>query len=209
MTEKELRIAISMRETTAESYEELRDSLARDWIHYLERVFPNIKWLYVPNMGESVQDYLKQWDINGIILSGGESLGISFERDETERLIFEYSRKNNLPVLGVCRGMQVIYSWLGGKLLQTDDSFKSRHVSTSHRILIEGKERVVNSYHSIQLDLQTCPKELSPLAFSIEDDSLEAYTGNKILGLMWHPERHKLPLKWETNLIYNLFKYSG
>ena len=48
----------------------------------------------------------------GIILSGGNSLiscgGDSILRDLTEKKIYELALKINIPLIGVCRGMQVI-----------------------------------------------------------------------------------------------------
>ena len=72
---------------------------------------------------------------SGVVLSGGIDTHPQFynnarinyplapekfhiERDEFELKVFEYSRQNNIPVLGICRGMQLINIALGGNLIQ-------------------------------------------------------------------------------------------
>ena len=40
------------------------------------------------------------------------------ERDSMEKLIFDTAYKNDKPILGVCRGLQIINAFLGGTLYQ-------------------------------------------------------------------------------------------
>jgi putative glutamine amidotransferase len=78
-------------------------------------------------------DYIKNLD--GIILSGGidihpkkygnekedyrnAPLKFKEERDEFEISIFKLSQENNIPLLAVCRGMQLVNIILGGNLQQ-------------------------------------------------------------------------------------------
>ena len=46
--------------------------------------------------------------INGIILSGGNNIGDVKERDITETYLLKYAETNEIPVLGICRGMQML-----------------------------------------------------------------------------------------------------
>ena len=47
----------------------------------------------------------------------------------------------------------------------------------------------VNSYHNLKINEATLDKRLIVKARSIEDKSIEAFRGENLLGLMWHPER--------------------
>ena len=86
------------------------------------------------------------------------------------------------PVLGVCRGMQVIQYRFGVKFSGEG------HVTPRQLIRINGKLEEVNRYHKFAA-LQSCP-ELEPWAFA-EDGVIEALrtADNKLVGVMWHPER--------------------
>lgn len=204
---KKLNIGISMREVNAIGYHEKRDSIARDWYRYMEEVLPNSNWLLLPNIDNNICHYLKNWDINALILSGGEDLGSSKERDNTEKLIFNYSQNNSLPILGICRGFQAIYKWLGGNIEKQDINFSKYHVATRHQIKINNELNEVNSYHSNALIETSKPDELQVLARCKRDNTIEAFEGENILGLMWHPERENKFHEWDAKRIKKLFKY--
>tara|TARA_B100001287_G_C22468711_1_gene428571 strand:+ start:148 stop:660 length:513 start_codon:yes stop_codon:yes gene_type:complete len=68
---------------------------------------------------------------DGIILTGGEDINpieyndtsniklcgpINYKRDTLERKLFEYAFKNKIPLIGVCRGMQMMNVVSGGTL---------------------------------------------------------------------------------------------
>lgn len=56
----------------------------------------------------------------GIVLTGGNSLckygGNAPERDENEHTLIDYAVQNNIPLYGLCRGMQVILDYFGIEL---------------------------------------------------------------------------------------------
>lgn len=203
---KNLRIAISMRVTLASGYHEVRDTLARDWSVYMNKVFPQARWLIVPNMEKAVVTYLQKWNINALILTGGDDLGIFVDRDRTEEYMFRYAQNHGYPVLGVCRGLQAMYTWLGGEVKPTNADFVARHVAKEHEIKYEGNVYQVNSYHSLMLDPFSCPDILQPIAYCVSDNAIEAVKGNGVLGFMWHPERHEEPQGWETDIIRGFLK---
>ena len=202
-----LNIGISMRETNAINYYEKRDSIARDWFRYMVEVMPNANWILLPNIGEEIIKYIDTWGINAFILSGGEDLGISDERDETESMIFKYSLKENLPVLGICRGCQLVYKLIGGSIEKKNDEFSKFHTANYHEVIIGKKIKKVNSYHSSALVENQKPKELEIIARCENDNSIEAYKGYNLLGLMWHPEREIEFNEWDAIKIKKLFKY--
>lgn len=204
---KKLNIGISMRETNAIGYNEKRDSIARDWYRYMHEVMPNANWLLLPNIEKNIFSYIENWDINAFILIGGEDLGISDERDNTEKLIFEYSRKETLPILGICRGFQLIYKLMGGSIEKQSENFSRFHTANHHEIIMGNKKEIVNSYHSNAIIESVKPKELEIIARCKKDNTIEAYEGYNILGFMWHPEREKVFNEWDAEKIKNFFKY--
>ena len=170
-----LNIGISMRETNATNYIEKRDSIARDWYRFMNNVLPNANWILLPNIEKNIINYLKRWDINALILSGGDDLGISDERDYTEKLIFEYSKNHKIPLLAVCRGFQLVYKLMGGSLEKLNDKFSKFHTENYHEVNINNKIFNVNSYHSNVLIENTKPAELNIIARCIKDNSIEAF----------------------------------
>lgn len=159
--------------------------------------------------------------IDGLLLSGGvdidpkyygeENTGkiveISSAMDESEQLLIKLAMEADLPILGICRGMQSLNVFCGGTLIQ--DIPSERGVSVVHRldkpetafhnIIVEkdsplseaigfGTHRI-NSYH--HQAVKKLSPEFSACAFA-EDGIVEAiYHKNKkfILGVQWHPER--------------------
>lgn len=193
-----------MRETQSKSYHEIRDCIARDWYKYLKKIIPNAKWILLPSLEKDIERYIKDWDVNAFVLTGGEDLGKSSVRDVTEKTIFEFSQKNNLPILGVCRGCQAIYKWMGGKIIHQKKYNSINHISSRHKIEYNQNIVEVNSFHSNLLD-SNIPSKLKVLARCIDDSSIECFEGKKILGIMWHPERDVKTQKFDSEAIINLF----
>ena len=202
-----LRIGITMRITNANDYYDLRDSISQDWINYFNNYFPKTRWILIPNSEEKVLRYIKMWKINGFILSGGDDLGLTISRDRTEKIILEYALKNNFPVLGICRGLQLIIKFMGGSILKGGQEFVKRHVSNKHNVIYKNVNREVNSYHSFKIDTFNFPDRLKILATDSIDESIEAVHGENILGLMWHPERRSRIIDWEKELITGHFNF--
>jgi len=204
---RELRIGISMRETDASSYSEKRDSIARDWYMYLSKIMPNANWVLLPNISDDITNYLEYWKLNAFILTGGEDLNTSLERDKTEKLVFEYSQLHSFPILGICRGFQALYKWSGGIVETNGLAFNQIHGSTRHKVILNNKILEVNSYHSNSLNELSKPDSLKIIGRCEYDSTIEAFKGDNILGLMWHPERENIVSTYEKIMIKKLFKY--
>jgi putative glutamine amidotransferase len=120
--------------------------------------------------------------VDGIILSGGNDIGSAPDRDVTEAALLDLALKRSLPVLGICRGMQMMAVWAGATL-----SGAKGHVRTRHQLsgAIGGS---ANSYHSVCLT--SCPEPFRVTARS-EDGAIEAVAHARLPweGWMWHPER--------------------
>ena len=64
---------------------------------------------------------------NGETVYNNSPSAFQIERDLFEEKIYRYSQLNKLPVLGICRGMQLINVLEGGKFIQDLDNGNERH----------------------------------------------------------------------------------
>jgi len=177
-------IAITQRVEFIESINERRDALSQEWSE-LAKACGFIPIL-IPNNSDIAIEISEELNIDGIIFSGGNDLAVyggnAPERDDTETALIRYSVENNIPLLGVCRGAQMLLHYFGAKLEKVEG-----HVRTEH-ILTSGK--TVNSFHGFAA--KTVPDCLEVTERS-EDGVIEefAHIGYKIIyGIMWHPERY-------------------
>jgi gamma-glutamyl-gamma-aminobutyrate hydrolase PuuD len=199
MQTKSLRIGITTRITHATTYIEQRDALSHEWSRFLKQALPHAAWLALPNLGkESIIDYCHRWEINALILTGGEDIGVAPRRDETELTLLNWAAEQQLPVLGICRGMQLMGVNAGSTLKPTIG-----HVQTQH--FLQGSFiGNANSFH--QFSLSTCPQDFIVLAHS-EDGEIEAIRHQSLAweGWMWHPERESVINTRDINNLVRLF----
>jgi len=178
-----------MRVTSAQGYNELRDTIAQDWPKYMSYLFPHANYFFIPNIEESAIDYCKKKNINLLIISGGDNIGLFEKRDKTELILLEFMINSKLPVIGICRGMQLIHHYFGGIIKDGNKDFVKEHRATEHKVVIKKEIIIVNSYHNCRIKESTLHSNLSILARNINDNSIEAFIGENLLGIMWHPER--------------------
>jgi len=176
------KILVSQRVDVIESYNERRDALDQNWARFLYEA--GIIGLPVFNHNETIKELLPSFQINGILLTGGNSHanygGTAPERDNTDNLLISYAIENKIPLLGVCRGMQSIVIYFQGVLHKV-----SGHIAVRHDIDIN---RNVNSYH--EYSALSLPDSLEVISKS-KDGEIE-YIKHKeysLTGIMWHPER--------------------
>jgi len=204
-----LRFGITTRITQANGYEESRDSLAHDWADFFTREFPKDIWASIPNIGSDAVRYFQSLSLNVLILSGGDSIGETPKRDETEFALLDYALKKSIPVIAVCRGMQIVNSYFGGNILMGDQNFVSNHRATRHEVVFEDETILsLNSYHNNLIHEQSLSPHLSVLARCKEDNSIEAFTGRGLIGIMWHPEREMDDKNQSTKLIKTFIQKS-
>ncbi len=163
----------------------------------------------------------------GLVLSGGGDVHysayggdpalceqVSETRDKLEFGLLEIAMARRVPVLGICRGIQVLNVFLGGTLIghiEGHSAFEqgNQKVDRKHRInvlagtklhAILGEEfPTVNSAH------HQAVKELGNgliVSARTEDGTIEAVElpgEHFVIGVQWHPERDKNE-KGEFNL---------
>lgn len=189
------RIGITLRIVKASNYDEMRDSLSHDWELFLQKL--NFFPIFIPNSLSDVESFLKEMEVDGLILSGGDNIGENKERDKTERKIIKFGITYKIPIFGVCRGMQVLNDYFGGKLTM-DDSIK--HVENPHKIslssvklqsILEKDSFQVNSFHKNLIKKNQLGKDLKLFAYCPTDMTVEGFIHKDypIMGVMWHPER--------------------
>lgn len=181
------RIAISQRsDVTAKG--ERRDALDQAW-PYLIAGLGGVP-MPVPNRLDDVPGHLEAIDADAILLTGGNDVqpGLpthSAERNRTEQAMLEWAARRRLPVLGVCRGFQIMNVVMGGRLSPIEG-----HVAVSHDVELDAAAVPVNSFHNWGIKAA----DLAP-AFVIKGRAggewIEAATHCELpwVGVMWHPER--------------------
>lgn len=195
-----LRIGVTMRVLEAQGYHEPRDALAQDWSRFLSMALPDAAWLPLPNLGANkARAYCEKWGINRLILTGGEDIGVSAIRDETEQDLLIWAKERAVPVLGICRGMQMMAVWAGVALKPVEGHVRTRH-------LLQGDfMHEVNSFHNY--GLADCPHGFEVTA-KAENGEIEAIrnTEQNWEGWMWHPEREDPFQSADINRLRRLFK---
>jgi gamma-glutamyl-gamma-aminobutyrate hydrolase PuuD len=153
----------------------------------------------VPNiLGSAIDEWLNIINPTAVVLSGGNDIGLAIDRDSTEYALLKSAYERQLPVLGICRGMQIMAHWAGTSLCRLQG-----HVRARHRLLGEITAEV-NSYH--EFSLATCPKNFVVLARS-EDGAIEAIRHQTLPweGWMWHPEREPNFSEHDVKRLKSLF----
>lgn len=154
--------------------------------------------------------------INGLLLSGGfdispvlygeEPFGVGKvdpDRDRFEIEITKYAWRLGIPILAICRGIQVLNVALGGTLKQRIKGIKhfqqAERCQPSHSISIEQgslfhkiikqKKLMVNSFHHDAIE--KIDHRLKATAWAKDEvvEVLEASDPKKfVLGVQFHPE---------------------
>lgn len=171
--------------------------------------------------------------VNGLLLSGGgdidtfitneepqKRLGAIYPiRDNTEVALCRLALKKNIPILGICRGCQILSIASGGKIHQDIDlistikhSQQSPKYYPTHFVNLETDSKLIRIYKSNKLKVNSFHHQAvsilgDNMAVSAKsnDNIIEAieHKNNKfVLGVQWHPE-----LMFENyNIHLELFK---
>jgi putative glutamine amidotransferase len=141
----------------------------------------------LPNYTEAALALCEGDAICGLVLTGGNDLAIcggdAPERDAVENALLDLAAERGLPVLAVCRGMQLIQQRFAIPLRRVEG-----HVAQRQLIRIAGEPREVNSYHCFAAFDSHAPLDVWAVA---DDGVVKAirHSSLPITGIMWHPER--------------------
>lgn len=187
-------VAVSQRVEFYPDRDERRDSLDQRlcmWLRsggFLPIPVPNCMSAASVDIANGAQRNLHAWLYairpSAVVLSGGNDIGEYPDRDITERSLLAWAEEIGVPVLGICRGMQMMSVQATGMLKPIQG-----HVRTRHHLCgdIVGE---VNSFH--KFTLTGCPPGFEVLARA-EDNEIEAIRHVDLPweGWMWHPEREQ------------------
>lgn len=176
--------------------------------------------LPIINNKEDIKEYLN--NIDGLIFSGGEDIlpaiyeenpinelrAISTERDFFEIELFKLAYDMDKPILGICRGIQLINVASGGTLYQDiyvqrentlgHSPTKIERNSLYHFIDIEKGSKLfdifnedkimVNSFHHQSIKNVSHEFRITARSYDGIIEAIEAKNKKFVIGVQWHPE---------------------
>ena len=177
------------------------DMLESNYVRYFENL--GFELFPLSNFTLNLDKILKNNQFDLIILTGGGSIQSKFykyghsdfaqeNRDKLEWKLMEYSTKEDIPILAICRGMQYINAYLGGEISKLLNLKEDRPIGKDHSIILsDGTEILVNNYHNDGIYANDLGETFKILGLDIENEVIEAIYSEKMkwLGLQWHPER--------------------
>lgn len=159
--------------------------------------------------------------IDGLILSGGPDINPRFYKEEPrqglmdvdedqDRMEIELTRQAvaaDLPLFGICRGLQVLNVAMGGTLYQDiasqapkacNHSPRADRSTVSHKVRIEPRTRLqsilqrrslwVNSKHHQAVNQPAAGVKVSAVATDGIIEALEVLDRTFVIAVQWHPE---------------------
>ena len=191
--------------------------------------------VFLPEVHANVSTTELMQGVGGLLLSGGPDvhparygqepdpnagLKLCPELDELELRVLEYALLWDMPVLAICRGMQLLNVAFGGRLIQDLPGHREGPDGepVSHQIYVAPGAKSaaiigsagffrVNSYHHQGLnEAQRAPRLMST-AYSVEDglvEGLESPEHSWVIGLQCHPERQDEVPRTFANLFAGL-----
>ena len=205
-------LAISQRVENVSNYDEKRDCLDQRWAYLVRKLgflpYPLSNLISPEEIVESI-------NISAIILTGGNSIyrfdkdaqDSSRERDLFEERLVRIAIEKRIPVVGICRGMQIINTFFNGSISKIENHVGTRHKLNFTNKYLKERSRDVNSYHKWCIEEPGLGESLFPLALA-EDGTIESFYHKElpIFGIMWHPEREVPFNQNDLNLIKGFFE---
>lgn len=183
------------------------------YIESLARAGAGMHWVELSDPEQAVQDALT---CDGLLLPGGGDMDPKFYgqaripacgepnllRDAAEPLLLRAFLAADKPVLGICRGIQVMNAALGGDLYQDIKPFEhlphNDHWAKVHTVTVRrgtllsrilGQDTVlVNSQHHQAVDRVAPGFTLAALSEDGIVEAIEKPDARFCLGVQWHPE---------------------
>ncbi len=126
---------------------------------------------------------------NGIILQGGNE----FDKNEIE--IVKYAYENNIPLLGICLGMQIMGFATCAREYKIKNHMKP-NINNAHKVILKKESKIyeilkketiiVNSRHNYQIKNTTL--EITGISENNSIEVIEDKSKDFFIGIQWHPE---------------------
>ena len=196
------KIGIVLKLDSFGKYNEKRENIDVRFINLLQGL--NFLPILIPSKIDDINSYLKKASLDGIILSPGGDPLENNSRRKNEYKIIRYSILTKTPILGICRGAQVLNLYFGGSLKKVKGHVRKNH--SLYGNLVKSKKVIVNSYHNLGFDKKLLGKDLQTEAYT-KDNVIECFSHKKykVLGIMWHPERYKIPKLFDKKILKSFF----
>ena len=161
---------------------------------------------------EPVENVTTLAGLDGLVLTGGADVDPAFygaarhpqtgepdhDRDSLDSALLREALDRDLPVLAICRGLQLLNAALGGTLLQHIEGHRYPGQQEVHSITIESQSRlksileaddyVVNSRHHQSVDQVASGLVVVARAPDQVIEALELPGKLFVLAVQWHPE---------------------
>lgn len=146
--------------------------------------------------GAQINKTLEDDNLGGILFTGGEDVHPmlykqrntksypNLHRDLMEKFLFEYCFEHGVPMIGICRGAQLMNVLMGGSMIQHIDGHAGHG---QHNIITsDGKKVAVNSIHHQAI----VPADKMEVIARSEDGIVEVIINKEhcMLGVQFHPE---------------------
>ena len=161
------------------------DSFVFNIVQYLQELGA---FTEVAQNHEIKPEFCKNFD--GVVISPGpgnpQDAGISLG-------VIEYCDNENIPVLGICLGLQVIGAAYGAKISSAPELLHGRTSEISHNGINLFKDIpnnfIATRYHSLAIEPDSIPEELQVTA-QCSDGTIMGISHRRenIVGVQFHPE---------------------
>ena len=209
-----------------DKYGQLLDNLERNYTIYFNSL--NFNLYPISNYILNIDNYLDGIKYNGLVLSGGGDINPDFivadnkkqyqyyyQREKIENKLIRRMIDEGLPILGICRGMQKLNAYFGGKI--TGDIFndindrtpgKEHFVEFKKKIFdLKGKYKV-NNYHNHGIKSKQVADDFDIFTIDNKYDVIERiiHKNLPIIGIHCHKKKKKINLELNKILITKFFK---
>jgi N5-(cytidine 5'-diphosphoramidyl)-L-glutamine hydrolase len=180
-------VGITQRDLPPNEYGEVRYALDVRWYAFLAVCGAVV--VPLPGDAEQALRTVAHLGLDALVLSGGDDLaaygGGAPARDRAEQALLRWAIDEDVPVIGVCRGMQLIAHSFGTPLIPV-----SGHAAVRHEITTSaGERRDVNSYHRFGVRDVVPPLEADAVCGNVVEQM--HHRSARVVGIMWHPEREE------------------